>query len=335
MSLKFRMLAFLLGALCFFTALILDWQHFLVAPLNGSGAQEIVVVEAGDNLHTLTRKMVNRNVLKSQVYLLWYARLTGRGDNIHVGEYQLDKSLTADSLLKKLETGDVIQHAVTLVEGWTLKTALEQLATETKLKQQQGPLGLEQARTLFGESIESLEGLLFPDTYFYHAGMSVNDLVQGAVEKMHAILMPAWEARDKSLPVDNPYDALILASIVEKEGSAEEERPLIAGVMTKRLKIGMRLQVDASVIYGVGDAFDGDLTRKHLRTDQPYNTYTRAGLPPTPICLPSLAAIESVMHPKEAGYLYYVSRGDGTHVFSKTLAEHNRAVRKYQLNQGG
>ncbi len=333
MSLKIRLLVLFFGLIFFSMAFIVDWLRFLDEPFNAMENHTLLMVQPGENLHSLSNKMYVGNQLKSKTYLLWYARLMRRGKSIYVGEYLLEKDLTASEFLSKLEKGDVFQRAVTFIEGWTLNEAMSALDKANKLLKDENESSIKTMEALFGDEVSSLEGLLFPDTYFYHFSMRQHEVIERAMTKMHRKLTNVWGHRQENLPLKSPYEALILASIIEKEGSAAHERPMIAGVMVSRLRKGMRLQVDASVIYGLGEAFDGNLTRKDLERDQPYNTYTRYGLPPTPICLPSLSALEAAVQPKELGYFYYVSKGDGTHVFSKTLEEHRRAVRKYQLKQ--
>ncbi len=184
---------------------------------------------------------------------------------------------------------------------------------------------------LVGNSESHPEGLFFPDTYYFDRNTQDITVLKRAYESMHEKLEKAWLGRDDHLPYKSPYEALIMASIIEKETGKASERKMIAGVFINRLRIGMRLQTDPTVIYGLGDQYDGNIRRKNLESDTPYNTYTRAGLPPTPIAMPGLASIEAAMHPAETKALYFVGKGDGSHVFSSTLAEHNRAVIKYQL----
>jgi UPF0755 protein len=219
------------------------------------------------------------------------------------------------------------------VEGTTLRQWMAALAQEEKLRHT-GALRDEAAvRALLGLGEQSAEGWLFPDTYRFAPGIADADLLKRAHAAMKRRLAEAWEGRDPALPLKSPYEALILASIVEKETGAASERPLVASVFVNRMRRGMRLQTDPTVIYGIGEKFDGNIRKRDLTTDTPYNTYTRDGLPPTPIAMPGAASLRAVSRPAESDFLYFVGKGDGTHQFSRTLEEHNRAVAKYQLKQ--
>jgi UPF0755 protein len=225
----------------------------------------------------------------------------------------------------------VIQYPLTLVEGRTFRQALAVIASDPVLVADIGALTDEEIIARIGHPGVHPEGRLFPDTYLFPRGMGALDLVKRAYGRMEAVLAEEWDKRAPGLPFKDPYEALILASIVEKETGLAAERPEIAGVFVRRMQKGMRLQTDPTVIYGLGAAFDGNLRRVDLTTDTPYNTYTRGGLPPTPIALPGREAIHAVLHPAAGDSLYFVAKGDGSHAFSATLDEHNRAVRRYQL----
>jgi len=259
------------------------------------------------------------------------ARLLGRERDIKAGNYLLTQPLTPVDLLDKLTRGDVTQAEVRLIEGWTfaqLRSALDEspdIKHDTK--------GIEDAEILKRiQAPESHpEGLFFPDTYLFARGSSDLAVFRRAYRAMQRHLQNEWNARAPEAPYKTPYEALVMASIIEKETGRPEERNQIAGVLVNRLRIGMRLQVDPTVIYGLGAAFDGNLKRVHLLEDGPYNAYTRAGLPPTPIAMPGLASLRAALRPGKTDALYYVSRGDGTSQFSRNLNDHNRAVSKYQL----
>ncbi|MEM7378750.1 MAG: endolytic transglycosylase MltG [Pseudomonadota bacterium] len=292
-----------------------------------------LVVESGTNLKALNQRLADDGVVPDAHALYWYARYLGVADRIQAGEYVMSPGMSADDLLDMLVQGDVVQHAFTVVEGWTVAQLRAAMAADDRFEHDTAHLTPEQLLDRLGIDADHPEGLFLPETYFITTGSRESTLLQRAHRALNATLEAAWAMRADALPLDTAYDALILASIVEKETGQAVERPAIAGVFTRRLKEGMRLQTDPTVIYGIGPSFDGDIRRRDLRTDTPYNTYTRHGLPPTPIALAGRAAIEAAVQPLEGDALYFVSRGDGSHSFSATLAEHEAAVRKYQLNQ--
>jgi UPF0755 protein len=262
-----------------------------------------------------------------------YGRWTGLDQQIKRGEYRLPPQSTALSLLQLLTSGKVIQYRVTLPEGITLARAVEILAQQEELEHEL--TGPDDPRILaLVEPYEEAEGLFFPDSYHFARGDSDWEVLQRAHRVMLDTLADEWGEREPDLPYETPYEALVMASIIERETGLPEERRDIAGVFVRRMKKGMRLQTDPTVIYGLGETFDGNLKRSHLKdSDNPYNTYRHHGLPPTPIALPGRAAIHAALHPRKGSSLYFVARGDGGHVFSDTLAEHERAVRKYQLQR--
>jgi UPF0755 protein len=266
-----------------------------------------------------------------------YWRILGRELNVagrlHAGEYALSPGLTPRELLRRMVAGEVVQHRLTIVDGWRFKQLRLALANETGLAQTLQGMSDEDIAQRLGIGMDKPEGWFLPETYAWVKGESDLDVLKRAHAAMHKALDRLWPARDTGVKLASPYAALILASIVEKETAQPSERPLIAGVFLRRLNIGMRLQTDPAVIYGVGDAYDGSLHRRDLESDTPYNTYTREGLPPTPIALPGLPALEAVLHPAASDALYFVARGDGSHEFSPTLEAHDRAVRKYQLHR--
>lgn len=294
---------------------------------------KFIIVEPGMNLRRIVRSLQAERVLPKGFDLLVYARLDGSASRVKTGEYELTSDLTARTFLQKLVDGDVVYHQVRIVEGWTLKQALDVLHAHPALVAQldaNDPQAIQQAF----DTDTYPEGQFFPDTYNFTRGTTDVQLLQRARALMQQVLDTAWAARDANLPYATPQEALVMASIVEKETAVGAERAQIAGVFVRRLQRNMRLQTDPTVIYGLGAEFDGNLTRAHLTSDTPWNTYTRDGLPPTPIALPGRASIEASMHPDDSEALYFVARGDGSHYFSATLDEHNRAVRQYQLNGG-
>lgn len=261
------------------------------------------------------------------------AERSGLADRLKAGEYRIEPAMTPGDVLAAIAAGRVVQHRVTIVEGMRFSELRVLLAAHPVLVQTLGGLPDTEVLTRIGATESHPEGLFLPDTYFFPRGFSDEDLLKRAYWAQKKVLREAWEARAEDLPLADPYEALILASIIEKETGRAGERPEIAGVFVNRLRQGWRLQTDPTVIYGLGDRFDGNLRRVDLETDTEYNTYTRFGLPPTPIALPGRAAIEAACQPQRTEHMFFVARGDGSHVFSKTLAEHNRAVARYQLGR--
>jgi len=307
-------------------------SNYLHTPIVVKGGETIIQVEPGSSLKRISRELETVGVLSHATWLDIYARIRGL-TNIKMGEYRLSNGLTPLQLLADFNQGNVIQHQVTLVDGKTFRDALSALQAEEKLHKSLNGLPDQILLQRLGVGGNSLEGLFFPDTYQYTIDMSDADVLKQAYHKMQQVLNEEWKQRDANLPYKNSYEALIMASIVEKETGAPEERPAIAGVFVRRLQKGMKLQTDPTVIYGLGTSYKGNLTRKHLLEDTPYNTYTRQGLPPTPIALPGREAIHAAMHPLQGDSLFFVGMGDGHHYFSATLDEHEKAVKKYQLTR--
>ena len=291
-------------------------------------------VAQGASFRTAAQKMEEQGILVGRYQFELFARLLQRDADIKAGSYELTASVTPMQLLDKLTRGDVTQADVKAIEGWTFRQMRAALDASPFLRHD--TLGVADAEILkrIGATESHPEGLFFPDTYLFAKGTSDLRVLQRAYAAMNRRLAQEWAARDPSVPYKSPYEALIMASVIEKETGRASERDRIAGVLVNRLRIGMLLQVDPTVIYGLGERFDGNLKKVHLLTDGPYNTYTRAGLPPTPIALTGHASLRAALRPAKTDSLYYVARGDGTSEFSRTLEEHNRAVRKYQLNGG-
>ena len=263
------------------------------------------------------------------------ARATGKVRDIKAGSYEILQPLTPMQLLQKLTRGDVTQAEIRLIEGWTFAQFRAALDASQHLRHDTKGLDDEQILARLQAPEKHPEGLFFPDTYLFGKGASDLAVLRRSYRAMARHLKEEWEGRDlAAVPYRTPYDGLIMASIIEKETGQAGERDMIGGVLLNRLRIGMRLQVDPTIIYGLGASFDGNLKRSHLVEDGPYNTYTRAGLPPTPIAMPGLASLRSAMRPGKTNAMYYVSRNDGSSHFSRTLEEHNRAVAKYQLRGG-
>jgi UPF0755 protein len=305
------------------------WAEPLTIPEQGF----LLTIAQGDSLHSVVDTLHKAGVLAYPKLLILYGRWTGLDQKIKRGEYLLPTKLTAQSLLAVLQSGDVIQYQVTLPEGITLEAALNILAGQEQLKVTLEGTGDPRIKELIIPRTQP-EGLFFPDSYQYVRGDTDWSIVQRAYSAMDSILQDEWHHRALDLPYKNPYEALIMASIIERETGLHGERRRISGVFARRLQRGMLLQTDPTVIYGLGSEFDGNLQRKHLaEKSNIYNTYRHPGLPPTPIALPGRAAIHAALHPDSESALYFVARGDGGHVFSDSLTEHNRAVRAYQLQR--
>lgn len=334
-----KWVAKILGALVIATSfaagwVLLDFQAFLRNPIGDFAEPVQYDVEPGSGLIAVAHDMRRRGLIKNPRYLIWYARWRGGADRIKAGEYRLDPQITPSQLLDKLLSGDVIRHALTIPEGWTFSQLMAAVRAHEKLRHTVNSDDGREIMALLGYPDQHPEGRFFPDTYVFTAGTTDLALLQYAYNKMRQLLEAEWPGRMAGLPIDTPYQALILASIIEKETADPGEREKIAGVFIRRLQKNMRLQTDPTVIYGLGAAFDGNLRRRDLETDTPYNSYMRRGLPPTPIALPGAASLRAALHPAPGDELYFVARGDGTHHFSSTLEAHNNAVRTYQLNSG-
>lgn len=315
-----------------------DAYRFLTSPMqSATPSQEITYsVLPGQSVARIAADLYSTGVLKRTPYFIWFSRINGSALKIKAGEYKFASTATPQQLLAQLVAGKVTSYKFTIVEGLRVVDLLEKLADNPhvvhKLKMNT-PLN-QQLTGQLAFSKMNLEGLFLPDTYHFRKGDSDISILLRSNAALAALLDSEWPKREQDLPLKTPYDALILASIVERETAVAEERSRIAGVFVLRLNKGIRLQTDPSVIYGLGDKFDGNIRRKDLRRDTPYNTYTRNGLPPTPISLSGASAIRSVLHPNITGELYFVAKGkEGRHQFSKTLKAHNQAVREYQLKK--
>jgi UPF0755 protein len=289
-------------------------------------------IPPGSTLRSAARRLDAAGVRVRPVEFELLGRALGSAQDIKAGSYELTAAPTPIELLEKLSRGDVTQTEVKFIEGWNFRQVRTALDSHAFVRHDTAGLSGAQILAKLGAAEAHPEGLFFPDTYVFSKGASDLQILRRAYRVMQRHLAREWEARDASAPYRTPYEALIMASIVEKETGRAEERATIAGVLVNRLRTGMLLQVDPSVIYGIGERFDGNLRKTDLQTDGPYNTYMRAGLPPTPIAAPGLASLRASLRPTKTRALYYVSRGDGSSQFSRTLEEHNRAVRKYQLN---
>jgi UPF0755 protein len=304
------------------------WRE-LNAPLRLAVDGEWLRVASGTPLRGVTAELAQRGVLDEPWLLATYARATGEATRIRAGEYQLSAGTTPLTLLEKLVAGEVYLHQITIVEG----SRFAELLTALRAHPAIAATELDGAGVMAALGVDGVhpEGQFFPDTYRFPYGTKDVEILQIAHEALVARLQAAWANRSADVRLASDYEALILASIIEKETGLAAERRLIAGVFNERLRRNMRLQTDPTVIYGLGEAFDGNLRRQDLERDTPYNTYTRNGLPPTPIALPGAGSIEAAVSPEDSGAIYFVAtgRGDGSHYFSATLEEHERAVREY------
>ena len=290
-------------------------------------------VRPGATLKGLNRQLAEADMLPDRQSLWILGRVTEQAGGIQAGRYRLEKPVTPLELLKKLNDGDVVTATITFVEGITFADMRRQLQSAKNLRVTLQGLSDVEVLKRIGAKETHPEGLFFPDTYRYAIGTSDLELLKMSYRTMQKKLADAWVQRDANLPYANPYQALIMASIVEKETGKADERSLIGSVFTNRLKVPMRLQTDPTVIYGMGQGFDGNIRRRDLSTDTAYNTYTRDGLPPTPIAMPGWASLLAAVKPAQSDKLYFVAKGDGSHYFSRSLEEHNRAVAKFQLGK--
>ncbi len=310
-----------------------QYQAFRSSLLNVPEAGRIYDVSPGTSLNRLAHELQREAIISHPRFFILLGRELDVARRLQAGQYRLDPAMTPQSLLETLASGAVIQQSLTLIEGQTFREILELVNASPELDHTLQDLDASEVMTALGYADEHPEGRFLPDTYHYPLGTTDREFLQRAYRAMADLLAREWENREADLPLESPYEALILASIVEKETGLAAERPLIAGVFVSRLERGMRLQTDPTVIYGMGERFDGNIRSRDLRADTPYNTYTRKGLPPTPIAMPGADAIHAVLHPDKKGYLYFVARGNGAHYFSRTLEEHNRAVQKFQLGK--
>ena len=318
-------------------------RSVLDAPLAVPEGGITLNIPAGTPFSGVGRRLETQGLLDDDLVLRWYARWTGQASNIHAGEYRIAVGTTARELLDQLTSGDVLLYAFTIVEGWNHREMLQALHAHPEVSPTMTDEDWPAVLSELGSAVASPEGLFLPETYRFPQGSTDRTVLAEAYRLMQRTLDEEWAGRAPDTPVEDPYEALILASIVEKETARADERQRIAGVFARRLERGMRLQTDPTVIYGIGPAFDGNLTRRHLQTDTPYNTYTRHGLPPTPIAMPGRDAIHAALHPAEGDELFFVATGlgDGSHKFSRTIEEHEAAVQEYlkrlrsSRNRGG
>lgn len=306
---------------------------WLQQPLDTRQTALDLSIESGTSPKAIAQAVVDAGAQTSPTLLYAWFRLSGQSRQMRAGSYEITPGTTPRSLLNMLVRGEESLRTVTVVEGWNWRQVRQALAKAEHLKPDSRNLSDEALMAQLGRPGVTPEGRIYPDTYAYAKGSSDWAVLQRAMKAMDKHLQEAWQARQADVSLKSPEDVLVLASIVEKETGKGTDRPLISGVFHNRLRIGMRLQTDPTVIYGLGEAFDGNLRRTHLTTDTPWNTYTRAGLPPTPIAMPGKAALLAAVQPAKTQALYFVAKGDGSSHFSATLDEHNRAVNRYQRGQ--
>lgn len=288
-------------------------------------------IKSGSSLSAVIYDLANKNIIKHPRYLLWHARINGLADEMQAGDYRLTQDLKTKEFLDNIFTGKVIQYSLTIIEGWSFKQLISEINKHPHIKHTVEKSSEQDIMDKLGLSGKHPEGMFLPDTYHFPKQLSDIEFLKRAYSSMQNVLKEEWNNRAVGLSYKTAYEALIMASIVEKETGQTKERDQIAGVFLRRIDKRMRLQTDPTVIYGMGDKFKGNLRKRDLLRDTPYNTYRRRGLPPTPIALPGRDAINAALNPADGDALYFVSRGDGSHVFSATLKEHNNAVIKYQL----
>jgi UPF0755 protein len=302
-------------------------------PLNLAPQAQEINIKPNSGLKSIANQLVAQGVIKNAWPFVILGKVLRKEPYLQAGDYTLNKNISPYHLLLSLNHGKTTQGSITFIEGKTFAQMRAKLAKNDAVKTTITDLTDAEVMRVVGNDEKSAEGLFFPDTFYFDRGTSDIVLLKRSYEIMQAKLAAAWANRAANLPYKNSYQALIMASIIEKETGKSSERPMIAGVFLNRLHIGMRLQTDPTVIYGMGAKYDGNIRRKDLLADTPYNTYTRDGLPPTPIAMPGLASIEAALHPEKTKALYFVGKGDGSHAFSANLVEHNRAVVKYQLKR--
>ena len=324
-------LFFLLAMAAVATWLWRDMEQQMTRPMNVTEL-EVLELAPGTTLRSLGHDLQRRGWLEQPIYFELEARRSQRAGRIRAGEYAVHPGTTPRMLLDLLVSGQVIQHQLTIIEGWSFRELMQTVSGSPVLRHTLAGAAPGRIMATMGHAGFLPEGRFLPDTYLFPAHTSDVEFLQRAFAAMEGVLAEEWQSRAPDLPYASPYQALIMASLVEKETAVPEERARIAGAFVRRLQKGMRLQTDPTIIYALGENFDGNIRRSDLDLESPFNTYLVAGLPPTPIAMPGRAAIHAALHPDPGTALYFVARGDGTHEFSATLEEHNAAVRKYQLN---
>ena len=321
----------LLATVVAISALMIQFYRFQEQVVSIPDSGRIFTIESGSNIKTIAQQLSLEKIIDDPWLFILLAKLKGVETRVRAGEYRLQQSQSPSDLLRLFTKGQSIQYSFTIIEGWAFRQLLRELQQQATIRNTLEGKSDDEIMTALGYQGQHPEGLFFPDTYSFPKGTTDIDFLRRAYQLMQTHLQREWDNRAPNLPITTSYEALILASIIEKETGAAYERPLIASVFSQRLRKNMRLQTDPTVIYGLGESFDGDIRFRDLKKDTPYNTYLHKGLTPTPIALPGLDAIKAALHPADGEALFFVAKGDGTHYFSKTLKEHNKAVSKYQL----
>ncbi|CAN1527604.1 COG1559 Aminodeoxychorismate lyase [Methylophilaceae bacterium] len=307
------------------------FAYYAISPLKLQPNSQEITIQPKSGLRSIANQLVKQGVLNEPWRFIIIARLLNKQSYLQAGSYTLNKNVSPYQLLLSLNHGKTTQGSITFIEGRTFAQMQEKIIKNDAIKQTLTGLSESEMLKLMGSDYSVAEGLFFPDTFYFDRNTTDTVILKRSYDSMQSKLAKAWQGRDANLPYKNSYQALIMASIIEKETGKAVERPMIAGVFINRLRMGMRLQTDPTVIYGMGKYYDGNLRKKDLIADTPYNTYTRDGLPPTPIAMPGMAAINAALHPATTKALYFVGKGDGSHLFSNNLADHNLAVVRYQL----
>jgi UPF0755 protein len=325
-SLRYMILAILLAVVM----LAYVWREIVINPLPVSSNNHTFELAPGTSLKQFTKQLKDAKIFPHANMLRWFAVYKGQANSLKAGEYTITAALTAEGLLNKIVRGEVTQYAFTIVEGWKTATVIAALHASPKIKNTLFGLNEQQIIEKLSIPVPQLEGVLLPDTYYYTARTTDVDFLRRAYFNMQDALQNAWGNRSPDCVLKSPYEALILASIIEKESGVKDEYHEISGVFQRRLAKKMRLQADPTVIYALGDKYNNTLLKGHLKIKSPYNTYVVHGLPPTPIAIPGILALEAALHPAKGDSLYFVATGDGGHVFTKDLLSHNKAVQKYK-----
>lgn len=307
--------------------------YYAMSPLKLQPNSQEIVIQPQSSLKNIANQLVKQGVLREPWRFIILAKMFNKESFLQAGNYTLNKNISPYQLLLSLNHGKTTQGGVTFIEGRTFVQMREKLTQNDAVKQTITGLSESEILKMLGSNYSVAEGLFFPDTFYFDRNTADTVILQRSYDAMRSKLAKAWEGRDANLPYKNSYQALIMASIIEKETGRAGERTMIAGVFINRLRIGMRLQTDPTVIYGMGVQYKGNIRKKDLIADTPYNTYTRDGLPPTPIAMPGMAAIDAALHPAKTKALYFVGKGDGSHAFSNNLVDHNLAVVHYQLKK--
>ena len=311
---------------------LLAWIiHFLVTPLHINKSDLAIEIEPGSSLKAIAFQLVDEKILNEPWRFILLSKALGQSTKLRPGNYNLNPNITPYQLLKSFEEGRATEGSITFIEGQDFNSMLDKIKANDNIKKTMKPYDTKAIASAIGIPYESIEGQFFPDTYYFSRNTSDIEILKRAYKAMQKKLNYEWVRRAEEVPYKNSYEALTMASIIEKETGKSIEANLISGVFIHRLSIKMKLQSDPTVIYGLGKKFTGDITKKDLLADTPYNTYTREGIPPAPITMPGLISIRAALHPTKTDALYFVGKGDGTHYFSANLSEHNSAVRKYQI----